>query len=319
VRDAIEECNRNWRERLAYEDFELEPEEHAAMLFVRHKNYLIWDVGDGGLKLTTKGNNFKGSDKANIAQIFLNRIMSCVVAENVNWDDPEEAQQRLVLSIKKNTASALDEMRMEDFDLNDFTMVQVVRPPRYYKPIESRTASKRINQQATNTQHLDNFREDGEPAAPMTNTEEMRAPATGETTSTPSVHAQRAMALEKLLDQPIRASLKMKFVVSIDPLPGITKLSRTTTREKYAKSGVKPIDYMYPLEYLQERGELEEKLDIDWYRDMVENYIRGAFGFEDLSTATQKGLDTWGEKPDKQRNAPRPRKKEGQVSLSDYS
>jgi len=110
----------------------------------------------------------------------------------------------------------------------------------------------------------------------------------------------------------------MKFVVTKDPLPGITKISRSNTRERNAKSGVKPIDFMYPLEYLQEKGELEDRLDMDWYRGMVENYITGAFGFDDLSTTLQKGLGAWGEKPAPAPKLPPANGKNGQVSLSDF-
>jgi len=148
---AIEHCNRNWRERLSYEDFELEPEEHAAMLFVKHKNYLIWDAVDGEMKLTTKGNNFKGSDKANIAEKFLKQIMNSVVEENVEWDDPEQARENLKLSIKRNAAGALDELRLEDVDMDDFTLVQVVRPHDYYKPIEIRTNARRATPRDTSS------------------------------------------------------------------------------------------------------------------------------------------------------------------------
>ncbi|MCK5030767.1 MAG: hypothetical protein KAR64_04815, partial [Thermoplasmatales archaeon] len=44
---AIDECNKKWQKELNYPDFELEPEEHGAMIFGKHKNYLIFDSKDG--------------------------------------------------------------------------------------------------------------------------------------------------------------------------------------------------------------------------------------------------------------------------------
>ena len=38
------------------------------MIFVKHKNYLIFDSKNGKIEMITKGNNFKGSDKADIAR-----------------------------------------------------------------------------------------------------------------------------------------------------------------------------------------------------------------------------------------------------------
>ncbi len=64
------------------------------------------------------------------------------------------------------------------------------------------------------------------------------------------------------------------------PLPGITKPS---------KSGVKPIDYMYPVDLLKDKSEI----DLDWYKKMIENYIQGAFGLSDLAITEQTGLDAW--------------------------
>ena len=72
----------------------------------------------------------------------------------------------------------------------------------------------------------------------------------------------------------------MKFVVTKRPLPGITKPS---------KSGVKPIDYMYPIELLKNTNEI----DLNWYKKMIENYIQGAFGLSDIESTEQKGLDAW--------------------------
>jgi len=88
------------------------------------------------------------------------------------------------------------------------------------------------------------------------------------------------MALEKLLGRPIKTRIKLRFVVTKKPLPGITKPS---------KSGVKPIDYMYPVDLLKDPSEI----DLGWYKKMIENYIQGAFGLSDIQSTEQTGLDAW--------------------------
>jgi len=95
-----------------------------------------------------------------------------------------------------------------------------------------------------------------------------------------SVFGRRSAALEKLLGQPIKTRIKLKFVVTKKSLPGIPKPS---------KSGVKPIDYMYPVDLLKDIKEI----DLDWYKKMIENYIQGAFGLSDMAITEQKGLDAW--------------------------
>jgi len=95
-----------------------------------------------------------------------------------------------------------------------------------------------------------------------------------------SVFGRRSVALEKLLGQPIKSRIKLKFVVTKRPLPGIPKPS---------KSGVKPIDYMYPVNLLKNTSDI----DLEWYKKMIENYIQGAFGLSKISSTEQKGLDAW--------------------------
>ena len=95
-----------------------------------------------------------------------------------------------------------------------------------------------------------------------------------------SVFGKRSAALEKLLGEPIKSRIKLKFVVTKKPLPGI----RNPT-----KSDVKPIHYMYPLDLLKNM----EDVDLIWYRDMIEKFIQGAFGIRDFTVAKQEGLDTW--------------------------
>jgi DNA polymerase elongation subunit (family B) len=232
---AIKQCNVKWQKELKYPDFELEAEQHDAMIFVKHKNYLIFDAKNGKIEMITKGNNFKGSDKANIARKVLAEIMMTVLKENPSWEKEDDARTAVKNSIKNKTREIVSQLDLSNVDLNDLTLVQAVQPEKRYK----------LNQDGSS-----------------------------------STFGKRAEALEKLLDRPIRTRVKMKFVITKKPLPGITKPS---------KSGVKPIDYMYPVDLLKDRKEI----DFEWYKKMIENYVQGAFGLSDIATTEQKGLDAW--------------------------
>ncbi len=233
--DAIKQCNKKWQSKLNYSDFELEPEVHDAMIFVKHKNYLIFDTKDDHVEMTTKGNNFKGSDKANIARIILDELMMNVMRENFEWNDEEMVRKAIKNSIKNKTKEAILKLDLTKVDLDDLTLVQSVQPAKQYK----------LNQDGSS-----------------------------------SVFGLRSAALEKLLGHSIRTRMKLKFVVTKKPLPGIAKPS---------KSGVKPIDYMYPIDLLKDTRDI----DLDWYKKMIENYIEGAFGLSDIAATQQKGLDAW--------------------------
>jgi DNA polymerase elongation subunit (family B) len=232
---AIEQCNLKWQKELRYPDFELEAEQHDAMIFVKHKNYLIFDTKDGKVEMITKGNNFKGSDKANIARKVLAEIMMTVLKENSSWENEDDARTAVKNSIKNKTREIVSQLDLSNVDLNDLTIVQAVQPEKRYK----------LNQDGSS-----------------------------------STFGKRAEALEKLLGRPIRTRVKMKFVITKRPLPGIAKPS---------KSGVKPIDYMYPIDLLKDRKEI----DLEWYKKMIENYVQGAFGLSDIAATEQKGLDAW--------------------------
>lgn len=232
---AINECNKKWQRELDYPEFELEPEFHDAMVFVKHKNYLIFDEKNGIVEMYTKGNNFKGSDKANIARKALKEIMINVLRDVPSWSDEDEARSLVKDSIRKHTQNVVAALDFSKVDLEDLTLIQSVKPARSYK---------------TN--------QDG----------------------SLSTFGKRANALEKLLDKPIRSRIKLRFVVTKKPLPGI---------HNPTKSGVKPIDYMYPIDHLLNKNEI----DLDWYKDMIENYIQGAFGLSKIGDTEQTGLDSW--------------------------
>lgn len=233
--NSIEECNLRWQKELDYPEFELEPEIHDGMIFVKHKNYLIFDERDKKIELITKGNNFKGSDKADIARKALKQIMIEVLKENNTWENEEDARQKVKESILNNTKDIISKIDLKKVDLEDLTLVQSVQPAKRYKP-----------------------NQDG----------------------SPSTFGKRSAALEKLINQPIKSRIKLKFVVTKKPLPGITNPS---------KSGVKPIDYMYPVDLLKDKNEI----DLDWYKKMIENFINGAFGLSGIVATEQTGLDAW--------------------------
>lgn len=232
---AIEECNNKWQKQLNYPEFELEPETHDAMIFVKHKNYLIFDGKDNQIEMISKGNNFKGSDKADIARKVLKEIMIEVLKENPSWHDEEEAREKIRKSIIEKTEKIVSKLDFNNVDLDDLTLVQSVQPSKRYK---------------TN--------QDG----------------------SMSTFGKRSAALEKLLGYDIKSRIKLRFVVTKRPLPGISNPS---------KSGVKPIDYMYPVDLLKDRSQI----DLDWYKKMIKNYIQGAFGLSEVAATEQTGLDAW--------------------------
>ena len=232
---AIEDCNVKWQKNLNYTDFELEPEKHDAMIFVKHKNYLIFDSKNSKLEMITKGNNFKGSDKANIARKVLEEIMFEVLKENPKWSEEEAARESVKESIINKTKEIVLKLDLKKVDLDDLTLIQSVQPAKRYKP------------------NMD---------------------------GSMSTFAKRSAALEKLLGQPIKSRIKLRFVVTKCPLPGITNPS---------KSGVKPIDYMYPIDQLKDVNDI----DLKWYKNMIENYIQGAFGLSNVASTEQTGLDAW--------------------------
>jgi DNA polymerase elongation subunit (family B) len=234
VKKIIEFCNEKWRKLLEYDDFELEIEEHESMIFVKHKNYLIFDIGNGNIKIITKGNNFKGSDKPDIARIILQDILIEVLREHPKWSTEDEIKERIKDSIRKRTLEKIKDLDVEKFDMNTLTLVQSVQPYNRYKPNPN---------------------------------------------GSQSVYGERAMALEKLLGK-ITVRRKYRFIITKKPLPGI---------KNPTKSGVKPIHYMYPVELLKDQSQI----DIEWYKEMVKNFIQGAFGLPAIEPGKQYGLDKW--------------------------
>ncbi len=232
---AINDCNKKWQLELDYPEFELEPEFHDAMVFVKHKNYLIFDEKNGKVEMSTKGNNFKGSDKANIARKALKEIMTNVLRDVSSWSDEDEARSLVKDSIRKHTQEVVASLDFSKVDIEDLTLIQSVKPARSYKKNQDGSLS---------------------------------------------TFGKRAKALEKLLGEQIKSRIKLRFVITKKPLPGIINPT---------KSGVKPIDYMYPIDHLSNKTDI----DLNWYKNMIENYIQGAFGLSKIGETEQTGLDAW--------------------------
>jgi DNA polymerase elongation subunit (family B) len=232
---AIQKCNERWQTDLKYPSFELEAEKHDMMMFVKHKNYLIFDEKQGTIQMITKGNNFKGSDKAEIARKILKNIMLTVLTDYPSWDNEEEIRENIKECIMQKTQDIVTKLDLSNVELDDLTLVQSVQPAKRYK---------------TN--------QDG----------------------SISTFGRRAQALEKLLGERITSRIKLRFVVTKKALPGIRNPS---------KSGVKPIDFMFPVDLLKNK----EEIDLEWYKAMIENYIQGAFGLSSIKATEQTGLDAW--------------------------
>ena len=233
--DAIKKCNKKWQQELKYRDFELEPETHDVMIFVKHKNYLIFDEKNGKIEMTTKGNNFKGSDKPNIARKALKTIMLQVIKENPSWENEEDARKKIKKDIIDKAKDVISKIDLSQVEMDDLTLIQSVQPPGRYKPNQNGSMS---------------------------------------------TFGKRAAVLQQLLGRELKSRVKLRFVVTKKPLRGITNPS---------KSGVKPIDYMYPVELLEDKNDI----DLEWYKTMIENYIKGAFGLTEMEMQKQTGLDAW--------------------------
>ncbi|MHB8634746.1 MAG: 3'-5' exonuclease, partial [Thermoplasmatota archaeon] len=242
---AVAGANRKWRDALHYEGFELEAETHDAMVFVVHKNYLIFDARRGKLVMETKGNNFKGSDKAPLAQHLLEAIMAKALAEVASWDDEESAREAMKAAVKRATKDVMQGVHASRAEWEELILRQSVSPVRSYEPNPDGTLR---------------------------------------------VQAVRTVALEQVLGEPITATRKFKFVVAREPLPLYKDAkAQEEAKERLARQGfklavkepknrgLKPIEYMWPVEKID-----RSQVDWAWYRSMVEDYVKGAFGFESL-------------------------------------
>jgi DNA polymerase elongation subunit (family B) len=259
---AVADATKRWREELDYEGFELEAEAYDAMVFIVHKNYLKFRTKDGHVVMETKGNNFRGSDKAPVARIVLGDIMKQALADVASWDDEEDARERMRAAIKRATIDIMRGIDVTGTDWEHLTLRQQVRAIKSYKANPDGSASG---------------------------------------------FAMRTAALEHLIGEPITAARKMRFLVCREPLPGYQQAdAQRWVKDRLArhglafnqrlaggskgpqKSGIKPIEYMWPVDHV--KGPM---VDWTWYKDTIEAYVRGAFGFRSLELATQRDLSSW--------------------------
>ncbi len=255
---AVAEANRKWRDELKYEGFELEAETHDCMVFVVHKNYLIFDAnakGDG-INLETKGNNFKASDKAPLTHDVLRNIMAKALKDVASWTKEDDAREAIKVAIKRATKDVMATVQVAKTDRDDLILRQSVSAIKSYEPNPDGTLRSQ---------------------------------------------AVRTAALEDLLGEQITATRKFKFIVCREPLPlykekdrqerKMTELKRSGHQlivKDPKNRGLKPIEYMWPIEKVT-----PAMIDWQWYKSMVEDYVKGAFGFDSLELATQRDLSSW--------------------------
>jgi DNA polymerase elongation subunit (family B) len=256
--DAVAKANRKFRDQLDYEGFELEAETHDAMVFVVHKNYLIFDANrkGPGITLETKGNNFKASDKAPLTHEVLRNIMAKALKEVAVWTKEDDAREAIKVAIKRATKEVMQGVQVAKTGREDLILRQSVGPVRSYEPNPDGTLRSQ---------------------------------------------AVRTAALEDLLGEPITATRKMRFIVCKEPLPLYKDVTRQQRkREELSRGGynlnvkepknrgLKPIEYMWPEDQAQ-----PAMIDWAWYKSMVEDYVKGAFGFDSLELAVQRDLSSW--------------------------
>lgn len=110
--------------------------------------------------------------------------------------------------------------------------------------------------------------------------------------------AVRAVALGMLMGEPIRAKRRIRFLVCKRPLPlyedaalqeEAAKAWGAGLRVKAPKAkGMRPIEWMWP----EDLAKVTE-VDHGWYRDMIAEYVMGAFGLESLEAGRQGDLSSW--------------------------
>ncbi len=253
---AVQAANKKWRDLLDYPDFELEAEQYDAMVFIVHKNYLKFKAKGGEVVLETKGNNFRGSDKAPLAQRLLQPIMAQALADVSSWDDEEDARERMKAAIKRATKEAVAGVNLDEISWQDIVLTQKAAPIRTYKPNADGSLS---------------------------------------------TFAVRTAALEHLLGESLTAARKFKFIVCKDPLPlyhdpkeqervraHLANQGYNLQVKKPRKASIKPIEYMWPADKVE-----PHMVDWAWYKDMVEAYVKGAFGFDSMELAVQRDLSSW--------------------------
>lgn len=93
----------------------------------------------------------------------------------------------------------------------------------------------------------------------------------------PSEHAIRSDAIGEVLGEKIRDEVKLKFIKSRKPLPGIENPKATAK---------KPLDYAWPRQLVA-----DEDVDVEWYAARAEDYARGILSVPKPKGANGQELD----------------------------
>lgn len=250
VKQGIHYINKRWQTKLNYPEYELEIEDHDGMLFVAHKNYLIFDHKDKdgkySPKFTSKGNNFKAKDKAPIAMSILEKISLDVAKKHSIWDNEDREFESLRTDIKIIARAIIDGLDMSQVKREHLIFRQNIGPVGSYKT-QDKACSKCSGK---------------------------GCPYCAETGNKLNVNAARSNAIERMFGVRIRSTMTLQCFVANNPLPFI---------DSPTKSNTKPLAFMWPVDVLDTEKGVEESggIDLDWYRNMAFQYIRGAFGFKE--------------------------------------
>jgi len=279
VNDTI---NDKWQKRLNYPEFELEIETHDGMFFVKHKNYLIFDVKGDEIVMKRKGNNFKAKDKPKVATNVLESIMMKVVMENLSWVENEDGSMSyLDAGVRgNNPRDDIKKIFMEEYEKFDVNMeqgigdaipfMQKVAPCRYYKAQEDKDClgcgGTGVVKEEDKEKVRDFFGDDSEYL--------YKCPYCDGKKYKMSTFGARSLGIKHLIGD-FDSEVRMRCVVCKNTLPFIFDTSKADT---------KPINYMWPYELVTSHEKAKELcggIDFDWYKAMLFYYIRGAFGMSD--------------------------------------
>jgi len=273
IEQAVKAINKKWQDKLHYPTYELEVEWHDGMLFVKHKNYLIFDhvvdkeTGEKRLKMKMKGNNFKAKDKPKFTVDILESIMFEVARKHAIWEDEDKEFLSVRTDIKEKAREVITNMDFTDMPIRKLQVRQGIAPMCHYK-------------QQTKP-------------CPVCGGAPDQAKACAVCAGTGcklSVYAARTNGIESLLRQRLKTRVAMMCVVCNNPLPNI---------HEPRKSASKPLAYLWPVDLLDNDyyKELSGGIDYEWYQYSAFNYVKGAFGFENwnidpwVCTAKQMTLD----------------------------
>src|ERR1051325_4419810 len=83
--------------------------------------------------METKGNNFKGSDKAPLAQTVLKDIMRRALKDVASWDSEEKGREAMKAAIKRATKDVMQGFQAVTADWDELILRQSVSPVKSYE------------------------------------------------------------------------------------------------------------------------------------------------------------------------------------------